>query len=178
MPHINVNVNGITKLLSNLCPSKAAGPDSFQCRLLKNTVKEISLPSLSFLTSLWELVRSPLHAVIRKHSQSLKEGHRSTPANYQPISLTSVTGKLLEHVIQSVVTKHFDKHNILTLAQHGFTKKRSWNPIDPHRWWSHLKSRQQWPDRCDPTGRFIRSLMSAFSWRPNSLASVAPPFYG
>ena len=32
---------------------------------------------------------------------------------------------MLEHVIRSAITEHFDRHNILVDAQHGFRKKRS-----------------------------------------------------
>ena len=47
------------------------------------------------------------------------------PANYRPISLTSVCRKLVEHVIHSQIMKHLDTHHILSDNQHGFRKKRS-----------------------------------------------------
>jgi len=42
-----------------------------------------------------------------------KKGDKHQPANYRPVSLNSITCKLLEHVVHSNVMKHFDKHNIL-----------------------------------------------------------------
>ena len=46
-------------------------------------------------------------------------------SNYRPVSLTSVCGKLLEHIIYSGVMNHLNLHNILTDAQHGFHLKHS-----------------------------------------------------
>ena len=54
-----------------------------------------------------------------------KKGDKHQTVNYRPISLTSITCKVLEHIIHSSVMKHFDRHHILTDAQHGFRKKRS-----------------------------------------------------
>ena len=54
-----------------------------------------------------------------------KKGDKSNPANYRPISLTSLTCKILEHVVFSNFMTHFEKYNILDNAQHGFRKNRS-----------------------------------------------------
>ena len=40
--------------------------------------------------------------------------------NDRPVSLTSVSCKIMEHIICSHMLKHFDKHNILTSLNHGF----------------------------------------------------------
>ena len=45
--------------------------------------------------------------------------------NYRPISLTSLSCKLLEHVVHSNIINFLEKFNVLDDAQHGFRKKRS-----------------------------------------------------
>ena len=55
----------------------------------------------------------------------MKKGDKHKVANYRPVSLTSITCKLLEHIIHSNVMAHFDKHHILKDHQHGFRKRRS-----------------------------------------------------
>ena len=45
--------------------------------------------------------------------------------NYRPVSLTSITCKLLEHIVHSNIMDHFDRFNVLDDSQHGFRKKRS-----------------------------------------------------
>jgi hypothetical protein len=42
MPDINITNHGISKLLSNLDPSKAAGPDELKPKILKELVPNIS----------------------------------------------------------------------------------------------------------------------------------------
>ena len=54
-----------------------------------------------------------------------KKGDRLQPINYRPISLTSITCKMFEHIITSNIMQHLDSHNILHDAQHGFRKHRS-----------------------------------------------------
>ena len=50
---------------------------------------------------------------------------RSNLENYRPISLTSVSCKLVEHIIRSNVIKHLDNNNIITDVQRGFRSKIS-----------------------------------------------------
>ena len=54
-----------------------------------------------------------------------KKGDKSCPANYRPVSLTSVGCKLAEHVILSHVGKHLSRNNIIIENQHGFREKLS-----------------------------------------------------
>ena len=54
-----------------------------------------------------------------------KKNSRKSPANYRPISLTSIPWKILEHVIYSSVYNHLEVNSILCDAQHRFRKKRS-----------------------------------------------------
>ena len=46
MPNINITVNGVSKQLSKLNPGKAAGPDNFTSRILKELHSEVA-PMLS-----------------------------------------------------------------------------------------------------------------------------------
>ena len=50
---------------------------------------------------------------------------RHQRSNYRPASLTSVTCKILEHVVHSNVMNHFLHNDILCDNQHGFRATRS-----------------------------------------------------
>ena len=54
-----------------------------------------------------------------------KKGNKNTPSNYRPVSLTSISCKVLEHIVFSSVMEHVDKHKILNFFQHGFRKQHS-----------------------------------------------------
>ena len=43
----------------------------------------------------------------------------------RPVSLTCISCKILEHIINRHILDHIDKHNILADAQHVFRKRRS-----------------------------------------------------
>ena len=54
-----------------------------------------------------------------------KKGPRNIPANYRPVSLTSVVSKMLKHFIIVSSIKQLNSYKILTPSQHGFLTKRS-----------------------------------------------------
>ena len=54
-----------------------------------------------------------------------KKGEHYNPANYRPVSLTSVPCKIMEHILVSQMMSHLERNNILTPQQHGFRKGHS-----------------------------------------------------
>ena len=125
MDHITINPEGVHKLLTGLKMHKATGPDEIPTRLLKTLADELTpVISLFFQASLNQGI-IPDDWKTANVVPVFKKGERNKAENYRPISLTSVTCKLLEHVICSSIMDHLDEHNILTNAQHGFRKQRS-----------------------------------------------------
>ena len=121
MNDITVNQNEVTKLLRNLKPSTASGPDGISAMLLKETAEEIS-PAVTLLFQSSSVPSQWKKALI---VPIYKKGSRSDAANYRPISLTPILCKLCEHLIHCAVIQHLSDQNILTDAQHGFRKRRS-----------------------------------------------------
>ena len=56
---------------------------------------------------------------------AFKKGQKYQEENYQPILLTSVCCKIMEHVIASQIMNHGEMNNILYTLQHGFRRGRS-----------------------------------------------------
>ena len=122
---IKISSRGILKLLSNLNPNKAIGPDNVPGKFLKLCANEIAdIYQVLFQASLDQGVVPPdwKEANI---VPLFKKGDKFLPENYRPISLTSLSCKLLEHVVHSTIMTHFDKFEVLDDAQHGFRKRRS-----------------------------------------------------
>ena len=125
MDPIIIHPDGIHKLLAGLQIHKACGPDEIPTRLLKVLADELTpVISLFFQASLNQGI-IPEDWKKANVVPVFKKGDRNRAENYRPISLTSVTCKLLEHVICSSIMRHLDKYNILNDAQHGFRKRRS-----------------------------------------------------
>lgn len=120
-----MSVNGVEKLLSDINPSKACGPDRIPCRLLKEIAHELA-PCLTVLfeqsLATGKLPKDWLNANV---SPIFKKGNRNLAANYRPISLTSVICKIFEHIITKHIRNHLDMHGILSPFQHGFRYKHS-----------------------------------------------------
>ncbi|XP_074641184.1 uncharacterized protein LOC141898932 [Tubulanus polymorphus] len=125
MPDIQVSSHGVYCLLNKINPRKTCGPDNIPGRILQAVAQEIA-PAVCLLFN--ESLRTGEIPEIWKHASVqpiFKAGNRSQPENYRPVSLTSICSKLLEHIIRSEITKHFETHQILTDGQHGFRKNRS-----------------------------------------------------
>ena len=85
---------------------KSPGPDGVHPRVINELADCISiLLSTIFNTSLttgklpieWKQANiSPIH----------KKGSKKLPQNYQPVSITSVVGKIMEEIIRDTITVH------------------------------------------------------------------------
>jgi hypothetical protein len=96
---INITNTGVEKLLKNLNPHKAAGPDNIRPMVLKELASEIS-PILSIIYNVSikasEIPNDWRSAVI---TPAFKKGQKNVPANYRPISLTCICCKVIEHIV-------------------------------------------------------------------------------
>ena len=124
LPEITIYPDGVRKLLHNINPHKATGPDNIPGQLLKEVAQEVTpILSLIFSASLhqgripdeWkEATVTPLFKKV------IEERH---PCNYRPVSLTSITCKIMEHILHSTIITHLEDLNILSDYQHGFRKR-------------------------------------------------------
>jgi hypothetical protein len=125
MESIHVTNNGVLKLLRDLDPHKAAGPDEVPPYILKAAAEEIA----PILTGIFQ--KSLDTGIVPQDWKdativpAFKKGDKHLASNYRPISLTSISCKVMEHIIHSSVMRHFDNYSVLTDNQHGFRKRRS-----------------------------------------------------
>ena len=125
MQHITITPTGIHKLLCTLKEHKATGPDHIPTKLLKTLADELTPIFTLFFQASLKQGTIPIDWTTANVVPIFKKGDRLQPINYRPISLTSITCKMLEHIITSNIMQHLDSHNILHDAQHGFRKHRS-----------------------------------------------------
>ena len=125
MPDILVTQEGVRKLLGNLKINKAPGPDGLPARVLQ----ECSASLAPILTHIFN--KSLSSGMLPKDwseanvTPIYKKGEKSDPANYRPVSLTSISCKVLEHIIHRSIMNHLDCNSLLTNLQHGFRTERS-----------------------------------------------------
>ena len=102
MPDIHITTAGISKLLCELHPNKACGPDQIKPIVMRT----LHLQLTPILQIIYEF--SYMTGMVPKEWRSAyvtpiyKKGKRSDAANYRPISLTCVASKMMEHVLENV----------------------------------------------------------------------------
>ena len=125
MPDIKFDTNGIEKLLKDLKIKKAPGPDGIGARYLKEMASTIA-PCLQIIfTKSYLSGETPSDWRNANVCPIYKKGERYNPANYRPVSLTSIISKLMEHCVVSNLLDHLEQHNILHPLQHGFRRRLS-----------------------------------------------------
>ena len=121
MEDMTVSCKGVVKLLKDLKPHKAAGPDDIPLMLLMEAADEIA-PAITFSSFF----------ISGEHSFDMAYGTCCTNflerfwIRCKQLStnfLTSVFCKLCEHILHSTILTHLASHKILSDAQHGFRKK-------------------------------------------------------
>ena len=117
---IQISPIGIAKLLKDLKPHKAPGPDAIPNLVLKTCADSVSKSLSTIYQSSLDSGTLPDDWLTANISSAFKKGDRHLAENYRPISLTSVPCKILEHVICQHIMKHFEKNKILTNLNHGF----------------------------------------------------------
>ena len=122
---IEITTKGIQKLLEQLQPHKAMGPDQLHPRVMKELAPHLA-PALQTIFSK-SLATGEIPSDWRKAHVTpiFKKGERYLASNYRPVSLTCISSKIMEHIIAKHIVNHLEKHKILTDFQHGFRSRRS-----------------------------------------------------
>jgi len=122
---IHVTAYDVKKKIRKLRPHKAAGPDEIGPRLLQELVDEISNPlAMIFRTSLGS-GDVPEDWRSANVTPIFKKGAKGDAANYRPVSLTSVSCKILESILKDKITHHLEFNNLINPTQHGFRSGKS-----------------------------------------------------
>ena len=125
IPHLVISNTGVVKQLSGLKVSKSCGPDEISPHFLKLVAEEIA-PVFTFLfQQSFDNNTIPDQWRFALVTPIYKNGPKSDPANYRPISLTCISCKICEHIVLSHVAKHLNSNKIILDDQHGFRERLS-----------------------------------------------------
>jgi len=93
--------------------------------VLKELASSLSGPLCSLFQRSLEHGSVPTDWKVGEVIPIFKKGKKDDPANYRPVSLTSVPSKVLESVVKDKIIEHFIETQQLNAAQHGFLPKHS-----------------------------------------------------
>ena len=111
-------------MLLKINPCKAYGPDMIPARVLRDLADEIVQSSPFFFQSTLTQGDVPNDWKSANITSIYKTGDRFKAINYRPVSLTSLSCKLQEHIITNNIMAHLEQHKFLTDCQHVFRTKR------------------------------------------------------
>ena len=125
MDDLIISRRRIMELLQESKSSSSPGPDEINQRILKEVAEEISYPLLLLYKKSFESSILPEDWKTAHVIPIFKKGSKTDPANYRPISLTSVVVKLFERIIKEGIMAHLIVNKLINPSQHGFMPKRS-----------------------------------------------------
>ena len=121
LPHVagegdplpSVNADLMKEHLEKLDNLKSAGPDNLHPRVLKEVATLIAQPLAQIFENSWCSGVVPKDWKKANVVPIFKNGRKVDPANYRPISLTSILGKILEKFIKEAILNGLADANFL-----------------------------------------------------------------
>jgi len=117
-----IEKEAVNDLLCHLDTYKSMGLDGIHPRVLRELAEELAKPISIICQQSWLTGEVPNDWRITNVTSIYKRGRKEDLANYRPVSLTSVLGKIVERFILSALTQHVKDNQGIWPSQHGFMK--------------------------------------------------------
>ena len=115
----------VKKKLDKLKTGKSPGPDGVHPKVLKELSAVLAKPLAIIFNKSFESGCLPNEWKIANVIPIFKKGNRHSPANYRPVSLTSIVCKVMERIIREHMLSHMLENKLMSDHQHGFLPKKS-----------------------------------------------------
>ena len=122
---LTITAELVLKKLTALNSNKSAGPDNLHPRVLKELAPVIATSLARIMQRSLDTGEIPQSWKDAQIAPIHKKGSKSQVSNYRPVSLTSITCKLMESILRDNVMDYLEDNNYLCKEQHGFVRKRS-----------------------------------------------------
>ena len=117
-----ISAEGVKKQLLKIKIDKADGPDLIPARILCDAASELAVVLSSLFQQSYDS-GSLLYAwKLANICVVFKKGRKADPKNYRPVSLTSLTSKVMEHIVSRQISRHLSSNRIISPHQHGFQR--------------------------------------------------------
>ena len=120
-----VTVNQISHLLHGLSGNKATGIDKSSCKIIKLAAPVISDSLTLIFNQAITLSSFPDEWKIARVVPLYKNGQRSIPGNYRPISVLPAISKIMERILHDQLYNYLTNFDLFSDTQFGFRKFHS-----------------------------------------------------
>ncbi|KAI8495028.1 hypothetical protein Bbelb_270140 [Branchiostoma belcheri] len=120
-----VDESTVLSELLRLKAKKATGLDKIPSKLLKDSAPVIVKPLTHIFNLSLATGEVPSDWKTAQITPIYKSGNRTNVANYRPVSVLSVTSKVMEKLVAKQVSCYMSKNNLLTVYQSGFRRHHS-----------------------------------------------------
>ena len=102
---VEVDIEKVENLLSDINVNKAMGPDGLHPRCLSECSKELAMPVFMIIRKSLDSESVPKFWLIAAVCPIYKKGDKLDPLNYRPVSLTCVLSKICEMIVREYIMK-------------------------------------------------------------------------
>jgi exonuclease III len=117
-----VNTGEIERYIDDLRPGTASGYDGINCKFIKAMKDRIAIVLSNSINEMFRNKRFPKSLKIARVTPIFKDGDKTDVTNYRPISVLPVLSKIYENSINSRLTDHLFRNELIHRNQFGFQK--------------------------------------------------------
>lgn len=153
-----VGEESVLKLLQKLSPSKATGLDNIPAKFVREGASQLTTPITHIVNLSMHTNKIPVDLKNARVVPLHKKNSKTDPGNYRPVSILTITSKILERVVFDQVEGYLKHNKILYDLQSGFRPSYSTDSTLIHLT-DHIKFQS---DLGNYTGMVVLDLQKAF----------------